>query len=118
MPGIPYDEYIFTNIPPRVMGVKNIQVGYYKEHISTIQLTYILQSDGTFIAPVHGTKKDNAANLHLEDGETVIQVTTNRCRSSSLSTDVVKYLSFTTQKKDGTIATYNFSSDGVLDAVR
>ena len=73
------------------MGVKNIQVGFYKEYISTIQLTYILQSDGTFIAPVHGTKKDNAANLHLEDGETVIQVKANRCRSSSLSTDVVKY---------------------------
>ena len=112
--GIPYDEYIFTNIP-RVMGVKNIQVGYYKEHISTIQLTYILQSDSTFVAPVHGTEKDNVTNLHLEDGETVIQVKTNRCRSSSLSTDVVKHLSFTTQKKNGTIATYNISPDGVLD---
>ena len=49
--------------------------------------------------PVHGTKKDNAANLHLEDGETVIQVKANRCKSSSASTDVVKHLSFTTQKK-------------------
>ena len=97
------------------MGVKNIQVGYYKEHISTIQLTYILQGGSTFVAPVHGTKKDNAANLHLEDGETVIQIKANRCRSSSVSTDVVKHLSFTTQKKDGTIATYNFSPDGVLD---
>ena len=112
--GIPYDEYIFTNIP-RVMGVKNIQVGYYKEHISTIQMTYILQGGSTFVAPVHGTKKDNAVNLHLKDGETVIQIKANRCRSLSVLTDVVKHLSFTTQKKDGTIATYNFSPDGVLD---
>ena len=114
--GILFDEYIFTNVP-RVVGIKKIQVGYYEEHISTIQLTYILQGGSTFVAAMHGTKTDNTASLQLEDGETVIRVKANKDRSSSGSTDVVKHLSITTQRKDDTISIYNFSPVGAVDNV-
>ena len=105
--GSPFDEHTLTHIP-RVVGIKSINVTYKSNHVTTIQLTYLTQDGKIWEAPMHGGKKHFNADLQFEDGEAVIQVSGNTYFDQQLQkpSNIVKQLSFKTQKKDGSTNIY------------
>ena len=105
--GSPFDEHTLTHIP-RVVGIKSINVTYKSNHVTTIQLTYLMQDGKIWEAPMHGGKKHFNADLQFEDGEAVIQVSGNTYFDQQLQkpSNIVKQLSFKTQKKDGSTNIY------------